>query len=98
MTGGIEVTPGGSIVATGDGVTIYDLLSNRSALKLTIVTGMKLRHGFNHVDSLIRRGYISPDVASIRPKAKREREAYRQLDELIASLPGGRSIPLPPGK
>lgn len=79
MTGGSEVTPSGDIVATGDGVTVYDIIAMRTALRLEIRTGMVMRSGFSIVRQAIRRGYVTEGT-------RLRRDAYAQLDALAVSL------------
>jgi hypothetical protein len=85
---GITVHGDGTIVATGDGIRMYDLITFRSALGLEIKTGIVMRKGFSITKQAIRRGYVS---AGTRDK----RKAYAQLDELIVAN-GGVARPLPP--
>jgi len=69
----------GTIVATGDGVRVYDVLSFRAALRLEITTGMKIRRGFNLVKAAIGRGYVPEGTSN-------KRAAYAALDTLAVSL------------
>lgn len=79
-------TWGGAWKVIGAGVSMYDLLAMRRALKLEIETGMEMRHGHSLVKASIKRGYAT-DSTRFR------RDAYRQLDDLVVAN-GGQSVAL----
>jgi len=93
---GIEITPDGTIIATGEGIVLYALLTWRSALRLEISSGgkMKASRGVNAktiIPELVRMGIIE----NVAPPftAKKKIAAFEALDAYIVSK-GGQSRPL----
>lgn len=74
----IEQTEDGTIIATGDGVTAYMLLSIRSTLGLEVKTGMKFSNRVN-VFAQAKNVLLANDI---KPKGNKA-AVYAQLNDLM---------------